>query len=584
MPRIKEVFIVTISLGFLLCLLYYHPFMHNFWLFDDPFILRCAVEHPWWAYFFDPQTWNFFSSAHFTPMVVLSYALDYRLFGLAPEWFYLHSLISLWVVCVLLYFLMRGHIPIWAALFGVLFFILSKPFAAASEILMLRHYIEGALFSCLAALLFLSALKNDSMPRAGWAAFFYLLAMLCKEVYIPLPLLLCLVPQGHFRQRIKMGIVLSLGLLIYLGWRLWMLGAFIGGFSGSLMASGSHSGLASLLSVLRYLGSAAASFNGLTGVTAACLGLLLTVSMAHQIAKKNFSPLIFAVAGLTAVIVPLLPIAPYLRDSMIIAFRFSFAAVLVFSVFLAWAAANLPGIHTVQGLPAKCSILRLMISILLTVLITNTSIQSQKWVATQRKQTITPLSAEGRFVWQEDQPGVLVRSHNMFSILYYQNLNYFKTQIAARQPLLVIADGYGLVSDVEKNLSGKPKYFAYNRERQEISEVSSQVRDKREEMLSLIADSQFAARLEVDQGSFALDLETSQEQGKLILLIGYMPGMYCDAFPFPGQTKVRLSGTLYAGLTGYFRFGQHNAERGTISLSPEWWVDFSQTQVISWPQ
>ncbi|MDZ7762747.1 MAG: hypothetical protein U5L00_21170 [Desulfovermiculus sp.] len=117
----------------------------------------------------------------------------------------------------------------------------------------------------------------------------------------------------------------------------------------------------------------------------------------------------------------------------------------------------------------------------------HTSIQSQKWVATQRKQTTTPLSAEGRFIWQEDQPGVLVRSHNMFSTLYYQNLNYFKTQIAGRQPLLVIADGYGLVSNVEKNLSGKPKYFAYNQERQEISEVSSQVRAKREEMLSLIA-------------------------------------------------------------------------------------------------
>ncbi|MDZ7762749.1 MAG: hypothetical protein U5L00_21180 [Desulfovermiculus sp.] len=97
--------------------------------------------------------------------------------------------------------------PDMGRLFGVLFFILSKPFAAASEILMLRHYIEGAVSSCLAALLFLSALKNDSMPRAGWAAFFYLsLAMLCKEVYIPLPLLLCFAPQGHFRQRIKMAL------------------------------------------------------------------------------------------------------------------------------------------------------------------------------------------------------------------------------------------------------------------------------------------------------------------------------------------------------------------------------------------
>ncbi|MDZ7762746.1 MAG: hypothetical protein U5L00_21165 [Desulfovermiculus sp.] len=54
--------------------------------------------------------------------------------------------------------------------------------------------------------------------------------------------------------------------------------------------------------------------------------------------------------------------------------------------------------------------------------------------------------------------------------------------------------------------------------------------------------------------------------------------------PFQGRPRFGCPVTLYAGLTGYFRFGQHLVERNTISLSPEWWVDFSQTQVITWPK
>jgi hypothetical protein len=587
MRRTHEISIASISLGCFLFLLYHHPFVHNFWLFDDPFILRYAAEHPAWSYFFDPQTWNLFSSAHFTPMVVLSYSLDYHLFGPAPKWFYLHSLLSLWALCILLYLLLRRHIPIWAAVFGVLFFILSKPFAAATEILMFRHYIEGAVFACLAAYFFLSALKDNSISRAGWAAIIYLLAMLCKEVYIPLPLILCFVPQGLFWQRMKMCLFFCLSLIVYLGWRFWMLGAVIGGFSGSLMAGDPQNGFTSLLSVPHYLASVATEFSGLALITAACLGLLLFLPLAYHIAKRHLRILAFVLAGIVAVTVPLLPIAPYLQDTMLIAFRLSFAAMLAFSIYLALAVADLAKIQLfrnlrtyryVQQLP------RLVIHVLLAVVTLGSGIQSTHWIYQQKKQTTEPLSTEGRFIWQEEQPGILVRSHNMFSTHYYQSLNYFKTEVGDREPLLVVADGFGLLSNVEGLTAGQPRYFAYRRQTQEISEVTFEVKKKRKEMLSSIGDSQFRANFEVDHGSFALNLSTTQEQKTLFMLLGYLPGMYCDAFPFPGQKKITFNGTLYAGLTGYFRFGQHDLAKHTVSLSPEWWIDFSQTREITWPK
>lgn len=587
MPRTQEVSIFSISLGALLCLLYHHPFVHNFWLFDDPFILRYAAEHPAWAYLFDPQVWNLFSSANFTPMVVLSYALDYHLFGLSPKWFYLHSLLSLWVLCILIYLLLRRHIPIWAALFGVLFFILSKPFTTATEILMLRHYIEGAVFSSLAALFFLSALKNDSMPKAAWAAFFYLLAMLCKEIYIPLPLILCFVPQCLFRQRIKMCLLISLSLILYLGWRLWMLGVLIGGYSGELMADGFQSRLSTFFCVLSYLGSSVAEYSGYAQFIAACLGFLITVSLAYHISRRNFCTLAFGLAGLVAAIVPLLPIVPHLQDNVLIAFRFSFAAVLVLSINLALAAADITKIQAFRNLSAHRYIdqlLSLVTYVLLTAIIIVTCIQSIQWLSQQRMHVTEPLSIEGRFIWQKNQPGIMVRSEKLTSTSYYQSLNYLKMEIAGREPLLVIADGYGLLSNVNDHTAGEPKFFSYSRETQEVSEVSSQVKKRRNQMLSSIGDSQFHAHLEVDQGHFAMNLETTKEQTRLFMLLGYLPRMYSDAFVFSGQRDVHFDYTLFAGLTGYFRFGQHDLSEDTISLSPQWWLDLSQTRKITWPK
>src|SRR5207249_3126374 len=67
--------------------------------------------------------------------------------------------------------------------------------------------------------------------------------MLAKEISVPLPLLLALLPEGEFRARIRGLVPHAFALLLYCLWRWWMLGTLFGGYGwaitdmGSLIAS-----------------------------------------------------------------------------------------------------------------------------------------------------------------------------------------------------------------------------------------------------------------------------------------------------------------------------------------------------------
>ena len=203
------------------------------WCCDDPQILLHAQRHAPWAYFLDPATWRALVPYSFTPWLTWSYDLDLALFGFSPGGFYLHHLLMLVLAAWALGLVARRFVPgplAWVAAAG---FLVSLPAAVSAQHLMVRHYVEGLFFFLVSVLLFLRALASGRpRDRAGVAAA-YAVAVLCKEVFVPLGLLPLLMPLGGLRERLRAGAGYLLVIAVFLPWRAWMLGDWIGGYTPS---------------------------------------------------------------------------------------------------------------------------------------------------------------------------------------------------------------------------------------------------------------------------------------------------------------------------------------------------------------
>ncbi|MEJ2684285.1 MAG: hypothetical protein P8Z71_07815 [Candidatus Sulfobium sp.] len=209
----------------------YNSILGAFWLGDDPLILKHAILYHPWEYFFVPAVWQKGTVSNFTPWLVFSFDLDHKLFGINPFGFYLHQLASLCLLAGIAYFVLRLWFPSVLSFWGVLLFIVSPPFARLSQMLMVRHYLEGFIFAALSVYCF----TKDMRESPGWLSvvgtFFYLLAVSAKEVYVPLPFLLLLLREGSPLKRLKRVVPWLIVLAVYVFWRWYMLGRLVGGYS-----------------------------------------------------------------------------------------------------------------------------------------------------------------------------------------------------------------------------------------------------------------------------------------------------------------------------------------------------------------
>ncbi len=87
---------------------------------------------------------------------------------------------------------------------AALLFPAGSPLAYISEQLMTRHCIEGLVLALMSLYMFTRCLNKPAI--GAWAASVgcYLLAVTCKEVYVPLVLLLPFIPRGPVRARLRL--------------------------------------------------------------------------------------------------------------------------------------------------------------------------------------------------------------------------------------------------------------------------------------------------------------------------------------------------------------------------------------------
>ncbi|HDH53483.1 MAG TPA: hypothetical protein ENH24_03250, partial [Nitrospirae bacterium] len=384
----------------------YFPSLSSFWLFDDLYILRYASENSPLNFFFNPVVWRMISFSHLTPWITASFFMDYRLFGFHYEFFYLHQLISLALASILLYIALRYFIRWQFALLGSLMFLASAPAAAASQLLMIRHYLEGLSFTILSFLFAIGALRKENIFYSLLSALFYFLAMSAKEIYVPIGLVAFLLPVGHLRKRFLYLMPLLLTFFGYIYWRDFMLGQFVAGVSDVQNVLKSYGG--GWGSILLFLKNVYGSFVMFAGVNSNAViinmiimsGIILVSLLAFlsMVRSRRYADLLF-LSGLTMAVYSI----PFIASNLFYAVNdfFMYRLVILISAYLSLLTAlSLNRIYQ-QIVEMKNDRLRLFSKYTLTAFSVGFlllfTLNSMNWIRHQRTTIIDPLITEGRF-------------------------------------------------------------------------------------------------------------------------------------------------------------------------------------------
>jgi len=224
-------FLVALGWLLLVCLVLNWSALSGNWRWDDSAILLHLHQFSSLADFISPATWQSLSRTNLMPWLPLSFEVDLVLFGLNPVLFYVHHLVSLAACAAVLYLLLARLTGGGAALFGASLFLAGAPVLVVAQQLMTRHYIEGLLF-CLLSLFFYTLHAEKRCP--GYLAvsvLCYGLAVVAKEIYVPLVILLIFLPAGNNRERAITAMPFVAVAALYTVWRGYMLGDLLGGYT-----------------------------------------------------------------------------------------------------------------------------------------------------------------------------------------------------------------------------------------------------------------------------------------------------------------------------------------------------------------
>ncbi len=293
------------------------------WMFDDPFHFNILQRVSVLGTLYDKLLYNALGTPLFTPFLMMSLKIDLVVFGDNARSFYIHQLIVVALLPAIEYLLLRLWCSRIVAVSAVLITCLAGPTLSVVPILMLRHYIGGAVLAMIATILFVRALREGSTAMAIASAIVYFIAAGTKEIYVPLPALLLVIPEGTWRQRIRMLVPHAVAGMLAAVWRVSIIGMNVGAYGFVVRPEERFGRMVTLplRAVREFAGSQSAFAIALTVVVVACAALLFVRVRAARL------PLTVAIA---VALIPILPVATELQP------RWAFALWLVFSISVAF--------------------------------------------------------------------------------------------------------------------------------------------------------------------------------------------------------------------------------------------------------
>jgi hypothetical protein len=201
------------------------------WRWDDGAHLSFAAGFSPWEYFLTPGAAQAFSPANVSPWNALFYDINLSLFGLNTADHYAHLLGLISAGAILFYAVLRQWLPPLSAIVGATTLLLGKPTVHIAAGLMHGHYVTGFVLAMLAIFGWAQFLKGHKRYWLGISICAYALATTCKEIYVPLVVLLPFLPIASWNQRLRALLPFILVAVVYTCWRYWLLGQLLGGYN-----------------------------------------------------------------------------------------------------------------------------------------------------------------------------------------------------------------------------------------------------------------------------------------------------------------------------------------------------------------
>ena len=282
----------------ILTILLYRKVLGLWLTYDDANILRTTFDYSFVDVFTNSRVWP---QQLFTPLLLVAFHAMRRIFGFDPSRFYLLQLAIAAITIVLVYAAVRQFLDWKRSLAAAALFALGPPICSVVVQLSTIHYFIAIAFCALAVIAYAAALRRGSVALDAISILCYFLAMLAKEVAIPLPLLLVALPLRDARTRIRFAIGHGIAAIAYFLWRHAVLGTFLGAY-GWQIDPGEWPRLLALLPLRIMEGAAGAGLQA---------GLLVIVLMTLTIAFaiRNRQAFLLLISTIVVAGAPLLPLA-----------------------------------------------------------------------------------------------------------------------------------------------------------------------------------------------------------------------------------------------------------------------------------
>lgn len=272
------------------------------WLtFDDAFFIHFVATREPRHYLFEPAQWH--PIPMFTPVLPLVYEVDFHLFGLNLEGFYLHHLLELSACALLLYAALRLWFRELHSAAAVVLIFAGAPFSAWATQLMVRHYVEATIAGAASLICFVLAMRGRPHARrlTALSVLAYFVAICAKEVAIPLIVLFALIPEGSWRTRLLRLRGHVLVLLLVMIWRRLVLGTLLTGYGWAV----TNEMLPRL--VVQLPGKIVAMWLGSNAISGGMLVLLLAVMSLAAFRSRRGA--LVAIAAMGMAVAPVLPVS-----------------------------------------------------------------------------------------------------------------------------------------------------------------------------------------------------------------------------------------------------------------------------------
>lgn len=560
MPLWATVFFVAMSF------LIYHDVLKLWWTFDDPYILELVIFQNPIDFFLRPDIYQRLSIASFTPLVIASYALNYHLFGFEPQWFYAYQILLLGLLATGIFLLVRRWHSLTVAVWAALFFLLSGPAALSGHVLMTRHYVEGACWSLLSVLLLLSASKSNGNSRYWLAGTAYLASCLCKEVYIPLVLVVPFLIEGSWRKKWQMSLPFLCALIVYVPWRFWMLGNF-GGYGQRWWNNWQDWHFI----MEGWLGICMSFWSWQKNDALACLmaggyiaGLIIVIITLFRARKIN-AVMVICMLGVGS-LGPIVPVWSEIVATNLLGYRFLFHIALLMAISFGYLFSSTLRKVRFRSWGILCWVV--IATGMLAIL--GFALENQKrLINATLEPLVTQHGQENLFFYHEDRWKTLVigsKGHHWASLAHIRQA--FRHDISPA----VCTSPFDLRDTTDT------RYFCYRADSEQFEDCNELfVRHLEKFRGSLTKDLPLNVKINIMKGKFRIELGPQEPKGRYHLLLGIVSNIYED-FPMPPK----ISGQLYCSQHQFYIRIAKELTDDQWMLSPEWRIAFNKEQAIEW--